>query len=70
MAKYNWHLSNLVAFLRLNLFVKIDLIKWLNNPFEDDVRKKVEKYKQGCSFLKISKKEPLSLINLLILYRF
>ena len=50
MAKYNWHLSNLVAFLRLNLFVKIDLIKWLNNPFEDDVGKKVEKYKQGVLF--------------------
>ena len=24
-AKYKWHLSNLVAFIRLNLFVKIDL---------------------------------------------
>ena len=37
IAKHNWHLSNLVAFLRLNLFVKIDLKKWLNRPFEDDV---------------------------------
>lgn len=35
MAKYQWHLSNLVAFIRLNLFVKIDLQKWLNKPFED-----------------------------------
>jgi hypothetical protein len=34
LAKYAWHLSNLVAFLRLNLFVKIDLNLWLNNPFE------------------------------------
>ena len=25
LAKYNWYLSNLVAFLRLNLFVKIEL---------------------------------------------
>jgi len=33
LAKYNWYLSNLVAFIRLNLFVKIDLIKWLDEPF-------------------------------------
>jgi hypothetical protein len=33
-AKYNWHLSNLVAFIRLNCFVKIELYKWLNDPFE------------------------------------
>jgi len=33
LAKYNWYLSNLVAFIRLNLFVKIDLIKWLDKPF-------------------------------------
>lgn len=33
MAKHNWHLSNLVAFIRLNLYVKIDLQKWLNEPF-------------------------------------
>ncbi len=25
MAKYGWHLSSLVAFIRLNIFVKIDL---------------------------------------------
>lgn len=37
MAKYNWHLSNLVAFIRLNMFVKIDLQKWLDKPFEEDV---------------------------------
>ncbi len=35
LAKYKWHLSNLVAFLRLNLFVKIDLLKWLDKPYED-----------------------------------
>ena len=34
-AKYGWHLSNLVAFIRLNIFVKIDLQKWLDKPFED-----------------------------------
>ena len=50
MAKYKWHLSNLVAFLRLNLFVKIDLHKWLNNPFEEDVGKGSEKYIQGVLF--------------------
>ncbi len=37
MAKYSWHLSNLVSFLRLNLFVKISLQKWLDRPFEEDV---------------------------------
>jgi hypothetical protein len=36
MAKYNWHLSNLVAFIRLNLFVKIDLQQWLDKPFENN----------------------------------
>ena len=33
-AKFSWHLSNLVAFIRLNLFVKIELQKWLDNPIE------------------------------------
>jgi hypothetical protein len=33
LAKYNWHLSNLVAFIRLNLFVKIELQRWLDKPF-------------------------------------
>jgi hypothetical protein len=32
-AKYQWHLSNLVGFIRLNLFVKISLQLWLDNPF-------------------------------------
>ena len=35
MAKFNWHLSNLVAFIRLNLFVKINLQTWLDKPFEE-----------------------------------
>lgn len=34
LARYGWRLSNLVAFIRLNLFVKIDLQKWLDEPFE------------------------------------
>lgn len=34
VAKHKWYLSNLVAFIRLNLFVKIELQKWLDNPFE------------------------------------
>jgi len=33
LAKHKWYLSNLVAFLRINLFVKIDLQKWLDEPF-------------------------------------
>lgn len=32
-AKHGWYLSNLVAFIRLNLFVKVDLHQWLDNPF-------------------------------------
>lgn len=44
LAKYDWCLSNLVAFLRMNLFVKIDLQKWLDQPFEplDPVPKSVQ----------------------------
>jgi len=34
MAKYSWYLSNLVGFIRLNLFVKIDLQRWLDHPFD------------------------------------
>ncbi len=34
LAKFDWYLSNLVAFIRLNLFVKIDLQLWLDKPFE------------------------------------
>lgn len=33
IAQYQWSLSNLIAFLRMNLFVKILLTEWLNNPF-------------------------------------
>ncbi len=33
-ATYGWSLSNLVAMLRMQLFVHRDLTTWLNNPFE------------------------------------
>jgi len=33
LADFNWSLSNLIAFLRMNLFVKIILKEWLDNPF-------------------------------------
>ncbi len=51
MAKYNWYLSNLVAFIRLNLFVKVDLQKWLDKPFDEYPPTK-EKVVQGGYFKK------------------
>ena len=33
IAKYKWALANLVVSLRLNTFAKIDLFKWLDEPF-------------------------------------
>jgi IS4 transposase len=50
IAKYAWHLSSLFAFIRLNLFVKIDLNLWLNNPFETLVDSKNDKQIQGVLF--------------------
>ena len=35
MAKYDWHLLNLVAFIRLNFFVKINLQQWNDRFFEE-----------------------------------
>lgn len=32
-ARHNWHLSNLISFLRLNLYTKINLWEWLDKPF-------------------------------------
>lgn len=49
MAKHRWHLSNLVAFIRLNLFVKIELQNWLDNPFID-YYKPAQKQKRGILF--------------------
>lgn len=31
-ADFKWGLSNLISFIRINLFVKIDLWKWVHNP--------------------------------------
>ena len=50
MAKYNWHLSNLVAFIRLNLFVKIDLQLWLDKPFEPANETNQQNILQGVLF--------------------
>jgi len=50
MAKFSWHLSNLVAFIRLNLFVKIDLQQWLDKPFEEIDTSIPEKNLQGVLF--------------------
>lgn len=49
MAKYNWHLSNLVAFIRLNLFVKIELQIWLDKPVEQPPEPQ-QQYIQGGLF--------------------
>ena len=50
IAKYSWHLSNLVAFIRLNLFVKIDLQYWIDNPFVENYSPPVQNYTQGVLF--------------------
>jgi hypothetical protein len=51
IAKYGWHLSNLVAFIRLNIFVKIDLQTWLDKPFEPPPEN-TQNYTQGVLFQK------------------
>ena len=33
LAKFRWRLSNLITLIRLNLFVKINFLKWLDLPF-------------------------------------
>jgi hypothetical protein len=33
-AKYNWSMSNLIAFLRMSLFLKLCLDQWLEKPFK------------------------------------
>ena len=48
-AKYSWYLSNLVAFIRLNLFVKVELNIWLDNSFAKE-QPLPNKYKQGVLF--------------------
>ncbi|NBC02086.1 MAG: IS4 family transposase [Bacteroidetes bacterium] len=36
-ARYKWNLSNLITFLRINLFVKIQLWRWVNKPVLEKV---------------------------------
>ncbi len=50
MGKFNWHLSNLVAFIRLNIFVKINLQDWLDKPFEEPPKVELTGYTQGILF--------------------
>lgn len=50
-AKHPYYSSNLVAFSRLNLFVKVDLYKWLDNPFKKE-QPPPDKYLQGFFFEK------------------
>lgn len=47
--KYGWYLAYLVAFIRLNLFVKVDLHQWLDNPFAKE-HPPPNKYIQGVLF--------------------
>ena len=37
--KYKWSMSNLIAFLRMSLFLKHCLVEWLDKPFKppDDI---------------------------------
>ena len=49
LAKYPWYLSNLIAFIRLNLFVKVELQKWLDNPFLKE-KPPPKEYIQGVLF--------------------
>jgi len=50
MAKFNWHLSNLVAFIRLNIFVKINLQDWLDKPFDEPPIENPQNLFQGALF--------------------
>lgn len=50
IAKHKWHLSNLIAFIRLNIFVKINLQNWLDEPFEESPNPNTNKYIQGFLF--------------------
>jgi len=47
IARYGWSLSNLIAFLRMNLFVKILLTDWLNNPFKPPEDNSIENRQQS-----------------------
>jgi IS4 transposase len=36
-SKHPWGLSNLITFMRINLFVKIDLWKWIDKPIDKKI---------------------------------
>jgi hypothetical protein len=55
MAAFKWHLSNLVAFIRLNLFVKINLYQWLDKPFEEVTESPHQNTTQGVFFENLPK---------------
>ncbi len=42
MAKYKWHLSNLINALRLHLFAKIELNQFVNKPFGKNCHREPE----------------------------
>jgi hypothetical protein len=50
MAKYSWQLSNLIAFIRLNIFVEINLQNWLDRPFEEPDELRDKQIIQGLLF--------------------
>ena len=52
-AKYGRYLSNIVAFIRLNLFVKANLQKWFDNPFAKEQPPPNKQINTECYFLKI-----------------
>lgn len=49
-AKFDWHMSNLVGFIRLNLFVKISLLKWLHEPFLKPPKPPPKSTQLACQF--------------------
>lgn len=49
-ARHPCFLSNLVAFIRINLLVKIDLQYLLDNPFQKEPDPPIPKYEQGVLF--------------------
>lgn len=53
-SQFGWYLSNLVAFIRLNLFVKIDLQLWLDKPFQEHINHLPKQYR-GFYFRKTGK---------------
>ena len=50
-SKFGWNLSKLVAFIRLDLFVKIDLQLWLDKPSQERLELQSKQH-QGFYFRK------------------